>query len=522
MAEEETPIPEEENKLVSKDSDFFNSAEFKQYKKNLGENPTGTADMYKSPYFGMQSSGSIGRGQDKAYESWLGRTGGTEASLKGKSGEDLEKGIIDKKKEKADQKTLAPNEELELEIQEVKDEELLTDSDYDIDAQTIDAPDTIDTEKYKQVAPTQGDAPSYDATQVGDKIGEMDTVEGEVGEDSKITAQQGTVSDESLAVAATEELDAKATVSYQIAKLYEGIESGTELPAWASPAVRKTAALMASRGLGASSMASAAMIQAIYEAGVPIAVADADKYANIQLKNLSNKQQAVIANAATVANMDIVNLNNRQQAEVENAKTFLSMDLKNLDLESTKAQIDFQTTTKGMFTDAAADNAAKQFNAKTQSEIDQFFAELGVAVENTMLNRLAALEQYNISQSTAVEQFNAQMLSMRDQFNSNNRKQIDSSNAVWKRTINTAETAAINEENRTNLLTLLNISNEALADLWQLYRDQAGWAMSTSENNIDRAHNAAMQSAAIDANADMYDEKFDDFLIIETIENIFS
>jgi hypothetical protein len=45
--------------------------------------------------------------------------------------------------------------------------------------------------------------------------------------------------------------------------------------------------------------------------------------------------------------------------------------------------------------------------------------------------------------------------------------------------------------------------------------------MQTSENNIDRAHNAAMQSQAIDANADIYDDKFDDFLIVETIDNIF-
>jgi hypothetical protein len=114
------------------------------------------------------------------------------------------------------------------------------------------------------------------------------------------------------------------------------------------------------------------------------------------------------------------------------------------------------------------------------------------------------------------------MTSQRETFNSNARRQIDASNAVWRRTINTANTATQNEENRTNLQTLLNISQLAQNNLWQLYRDQAAWSMQTSENNLDRAHNAAMQAAAISERSDMYDDKFDDFLIIKTIENIFT
>jgi hypothetical protein len=113
------------------------------------------------------------------------------------------------------------------------------------------------------------------------------------------------------------------------------------------------------------------------------------------------------------------------------------------------------------------------------------------------------------------------MESTRDQFNANMRRQIDAATAVWRRTINTENTAAENEEIRQNLQLLLELSETAQNDLWQQYRDMAAWTMQTSENNIDRAHNAAMQSQAIDANADIYDDKFDDFLIVETIDNIF-
>ena len=46
--------------------------------------------------------------------------------------------------------------------------------------------------------------------------------------------------------------------------------------------------------------------------------------------------------------------------------------------------------------------------------------------------------------------------------------------------------------------------------------------MKASENAKDRAHNAAMQSSAIAADKDMYDTKYDDYLMNTVIDNIFS
>jgi hypothetical protein len=101
------------------------------------------------------------------------------------------------------------------------------------------------------------------------------------------------------------------------------------------------------------------------------------------------------------------------------------------------------------------------------------------------------------------------------------RNQIDQSNALWRRNVNTANTAAQNEVNRQNASILLGMQQQALNDLWQLYRDQASWSMKISENREDRAHNAAMQASAISNNAQAYDSNFENFLILKTIDNIF-
>ena len=52
--------------------DFYNSPEYKEYSQYTGP---ATQDMYYSPYFGWQGSGSRGKGLDRAYQIWAKRTG---------------------------------------------------------------------------------------------------------------------------------------------------------------------------------------------------------------------------------------------------------------------------------------------------------------------------------------------------------------------------------------------------------------------------------------------------------------
>jgi len=181
---------------------------------------------------------------------------------------------------------------------------------------------------------------------------------------------QGTVSAGSIATAPTEQLDEKATTKYQLTQLLSSIEEGTEMPAWASPAVRKVGAIMQARGLGASSMASAAMTQAVMESGIVIATQDANKYAAIQLQNLNAKQKTSLQNALTYAAMDKANLSARLQGAVTNAQALLTVDTKNLDAQQKADSLSYNALTQALFKDAAEDNARKQFNAKNQLQVD--------------------------------------------------------------------------------------------------------------------------------------------------------
>jgi len=302
---------------------------------------------------------------------------------------------------------------------------------------------------------------------------------------------EGVASPESMAVAAQAELDPRATVQYQLGELMSSLEEGKPMPPWASPQVRKVNAMMQSRGLGASSMASAAMIQSLMESGVQIAAADANKYATIQLQNLDNRQKAALQNAATVAAMDRANLSARLQGAVTEAQALLSVDLKNLDNQQKSDTLNYSVLTQGLFKDAAEENARQQFNAKNELQVEEFFAELGSQIETINANRTAAMRQFNASEANAMKQFNAQMRDSRDKFNAQMQFAVDQSNVTWRREINTINTANQNETNRLNAQMQYNATQNALNNLWQQYRDNAAWNFQKSENVLQRQHETA-------------------------------
>jgi len=309
---------------------------------------------------------------------------------------------------------------------------------------------------------------------------------------------QGTLSQGALATAATQELDQRATVQYQLGQLMGSLQSGGPMPAWASPQVRKVNAIMQQRGLGSSSMAAAAITTALMESGVQIAEKDANKYATIQLKNLDNEQRTALQNAATIAAMDTANLNARLKAEVTNAQAFLSIDLKNLDNEQKSSMLTYKAQTDALFKDAAEENARLQFNAKNELQVEEYFAELGAQVETANANRLASMEQFNVSEANSMKQYNETLRDSRDKFNANMQFAVDQSNAVWRREVNTANTAMENETNRINVQNEYNAVQNALNNLWQHYRDEAAWNMQKGESQLDREHDygtLAMQFA---------------------------
>lgn len=333
-------------------------------------------------------------------------------------------------------------------------------------------------------------------------------------DDEELKEIQGEVSEGSLAVAQTEELDEKATVQYQLGELMSSIEDGKPLPPWASPAVRKVSAVMQARGMGSSSMAAAAMTQAVMESGVNIAVQDANKYATIQLQNLDNKQKTALQNALTYAAMDRANLNARLQAAVTNAQSLLTIDVKNLDAQQQTNAINYNALTQAIFKDAAEENAKEQFNAKNEMQVEQFFAELGSQVETANENRNAAIAQFNAGQENATSQFNASLRDSRQKFDANMQFAVDQSNVNWRRQINTADTVTQNETNRINTQNLYNASQNALNNYWQKLRDNASWNFQKSENNLQRQHEIGVMAMEFANTLSLYTKEQKDNLAL--------
>ena len=328
----------------------------------------------------------------------------------------------------------------------------------------------------------------------------------------QMDAAQGTVS--APLVAQQEDLTAlppEATVQGQLASISNAIntavDEGKPIPAFASGAKRLVDAAMQQRGLGASSIAAEALAQGILEASIPIAQQDAQFFQQAIFQNLNNRQQAAVLNAQQSFQMDTANLSNRQQANLTN----------------------IQLRQQTLLSDQAASNAALQFNAQSQQQTDQFFASLATQINTNNAQRVDAMNQYAVSEKNrisaenarneigvteanaqreaAISQFNTQLEDQRERFNVENQRLIDQSNVTWRRSINTANTAAINAANQTDAQNLLNISNFALSALWQQWRDEASWVNTSAENQRERAHNIAIAALERETELALIDEE---------------
>ena len=365
------------------------------------------------------------------------------------------------------------------------------------------------------------------------------------------------------AAAATAQPSTQALVQTQLANLANQFQ-GTNPPAWAAGAIRTANAQMAARGLGASSLAGQAIVQAAMEASLPIAQADAQIISSFEAQNLSNRQQSamlaaeqrakflgqefdqtfqtkvqnaarvadvanmnftaeqqvalensriantmnlnnlsnnqamVMAEAAALSQLDVSNLNNRQQAAAQNANSFLQVDMANLSNNQQTELFKGQQRIQSLFTDQAAENATRQFNASSQNQVDQFFANLANQASQFNAAQQNGQAQFNAGQINTVERFNAELNNQRDQFNAQNQLVIAQSNAQWRREIATADTAAVNRANELNATAIIDVSKQAYDNLWNYYADTMEWAWTSAENELNRYADMAIATLNAD------------------------
>ena len=346
-----------------------------------------------------------------------------------------------------------------------------------------------------------------------------------------------------------------ASVKDELDTLMQDFQGG-QTPVWAAGAMRAANAALAARGIGASSMAGMAVVQAAMESALPIAQMDAankqqvalesakqraaflnmefdqnfqtkvmnaakiSEIANMNftaeqqvalenakmaqtmnLANLDNRQAKIMADAATMAQMDITNLNNRQQAQVQNAQAFLNMDMQNLSNEQQTNLFKAQERVNAMLSDTAQVNAARQFNATSDNQTNQFFASLATQVSQFNTEQSNAMARFNAGEANALGQFNAAQLNAREQFNAQNHLVIAQANAQWAQSITTAENAAANQANRDAALAANNLTMTAYNNIVQRERDTLAWAWQSGENAAQRDANIAVAKINAEASA---------------------
>jgi len=283
--------------------------------------------------------------------------------------------------------------------------------------------------------------------------------------------------------AATATPTSQATVQGQLASLTANFDA-TNPPSWAAGAIRGVQAVMQQRGLGASSIAGQALIQAAIESALPVAQADASVFAQFENQNLSNRQQramlaaqqraqfigqefdqafqARVQNAAKVSDIANLNFNAEQQIALENSRATNTMNLNNLSngqalvLAEASALANLDSSNLNNRQQAAVQNAQSflqqdmaNLTNKQQTELfkaqqrtqslftdqaatnaaNQFNATSQNQVDQFFSNLAQQASQFNATQSNAQAQFNAGQVNTVERFNAEINNQRDQFNA---------------------------------------------------------------------------------------------
>ena len=303
--------------------------------------------------------------------------------------------------------------------------------------------------------------------------------------------------------AATATPTKQATVAGQLEGLMAQFEGGAT-PAWAAGSMRTAMQTLAARGLGASSLAGQAVIQATMEAALPIAQMDAQTMAQFEAQNLSNRQQramlaaqqratflgqefdqafqARVQNSARIGDianmnftaeqnialensraantMNLNNLSNRQAMVMAEAAALANLDMANLNNRQQAAVQNAQNFLQMDLTNLSNEQQTAMFKAQqniqalfTDQAAENAAAQFNATSENQTNQFFASLtsqvSQFNATQQNAMDQFNVNSVNALREFNSELQQQRDLFNAQ-----NGLVIAQANAQWRQNIATM--------------------------------------------------------------------
>ena len=282
--------------------------------------------------------------------------------------------------------------------------------------------------------------------------------------------------------AATAEPSKQATVAGQLEGLLQQFEGGNT-PAWAAGSMRAATNAMISRGLGASSIAGQAIVQAAMESALPIAQIDASTQARFEAQNLSNRQQnqilaaqqrakfigqefdqafqSRVANAARIADIANMNFTAEQQVALENSRIANTMNLTNLSnsqamvLAEAAALANLDMSNLNNRQQAAVQNAqnflqADLSNLSNKQSTELFKAQQRIQSLFTDQAALNSAQQFNATSQNQVDQFYANMQNQTAQFNAAQANAQAQFNAGQVNTIERFNTEINNQRDQFN------------------------------------------------------------------------
>jgi len=442
----------------------------------------------------------------------------------------------------------APTEKRAADISADKTQTGITSATATMSAANLDQPSSTITAQQQNTSGVSGLA---GVTSSALNVENAPTRELRTGPNGELVVGTGVDQGKVSATFGTGEVQA-ASVQDELASLMQQFEGGNT-PAWAAGSMRRATAVLAERGLGASSIAGQAIVQAAMEAALPIAQIDAgnkqqmalfkaeqrakflgiefdqtfqakvknattvSEIANLQfsadqqialensraantmqLQNLSNRQAVVMAEAAAISQLDISNLNNRQQAQVQNAQNFLQVDMANLSNDQQTALFKQQSLINSILSDSAAENAVNQFNATSENQANQFFSNLKASVNQFNAAQLNAMQQFNADEVNTLLEFNAELQDVRERFNAQNYLAVAQANAQWRQNIATINSSAANESNMAYAQNVNGLTMRALDEIWMRERDILSMAFQISENNAQRSNAVVLEKLQIE------------------------
>ena len=428
-------------------------------------------------------------------------------------------------------------------------------------APTVTSANTATTEKTKTLANTDAAQSSVPEkaqvtaqTQATTNVGAIDAAQSsaiqvdgaptrtlQTGADGKSGELVNPVADAQKAAAFTEQITAaqgdpssRATVQGQLATLMTSFDEG-KTPAWAAGAMRNVTAQMSARGIGSSSMAGQALIQAALEASLPIATADAQTFATFEMTNLNNRQQRVmlaaqqratfmgqefdqafqsrVLNSNKISEVANMRFTGDQQIALENSQAANTMQLNNL--SNKQAIVMASASTMSQLEVTSLNNRQQAEVQNAQSFLDMDMSNLSNSQQAVMFDAQSRVQSMltDAAAVNATEQFNATSKNQTDQFFEGLKSQISQFNASQSNAqaqFNTGETNTIAKFNKeiSNQRDQFNAQNRIVID-----QSNAQWRrnIATADTVAINRANEINAKAVLDISNSAYNDLWQDY-----------